>query len=357
MSVTDFTKEYKAKAELFALEGNILSIEPYGNGHINRTLLITTDKKRYIMQIMNSSIFKDSDGLMNNICAVTEYLTSLGIETLEVIPTTDGKSYCKDEEAIRVYKFIENTVSYQQITDAEVFKAAGRAFGEFQNYLAGFDASVLVETIPNFHNTPDRFEKFKAALEADICGRAKDCKEEIDFVLSHGDTYSKIVDGLADGSIPLRVTHNDTKLNNILMDAKTGKARAIIDLDTVMPGSMLYDFGDSIRSGATTAEEDEKDLSRVHFDISLFEAYASGFCTAVKDSITEAEISLLPYCSYLLTIECGMRFLTDYLSGDTYFKIHYPEHNIVRTRTQIRLAGEMEAQLEAMLDICKKYCK
>jgi N-acetylhexosamine 1-kinase len=357
MSKTDFIKEYKTKAELFALEGEILSIEPYGNGHINTTLIITTDKKRYIMQIMNTSIFKDSDGLMNNVCYVTEYLTSLGIETLEVIPTKDGAKYYKGDEAIRMYKFIEDTISHQKVTDAEVFKASGRAFGEFQNYLAGFDASVLVETIPNFHNTPDRFAKFKAALEADVCGRAKECKEEIDFVLSHGDTYSKIVDGLKDGSVPLRVTHNDTKLNNILMDAKTGKARAIIDLDTVMPGSMLYDFGDSIRFGASTADEDEKDLTKVHFDISLFEAYASGFIPAVKDSITETELNLLPYCSYLLTVECGMRFLTDYLSGDTYFRIHYPEHNIVRTRTQLRLAKEMEEQFGRMLDICKKYCK
>lgn len=349
--------EYNEYAELFAFEGEIKSIEPYGNGHINRTYLITTDKKRYIMQIMNTSVFKDSDGLMNNVCAVTEYLTSIGTETLEVVHTKDGKKYYKGDEAVRVYKFIENTVTYQKADTPDIFKSSGYAFGEFQNKLARFDASVLTETIPNFHNTPDRFEKFKSALSEDVCGRAKDCKPEIDFVLAHADTYSKVVNGLADGSIPLRVTHNDTKLNNILMDAKTNKARAIIDLDTVMPGSMLYDFGDSIRFGASTADEDEKDLDKVHFDISLFEAYASGFCTAVKDSITEAEINLLPYSAYLLTVECGMRFLTDYLSGDTYFKIHYPEHNIVRTRTQLKLAGEMEKQFEPMLEICKKYCR
>ncbi len=352
----DYTKEYKAKAELFDLAGEVVSIEPYGNGHINKTLLLVTTGRRYIMQIMNTTIFKDSDGLMSNICAVTEYLTGLGIETLEVVPLKTGEKYYKGDECIRIYKFIEDTMSYQRADDAEVFKSSGIAFGAFQNQLAGFDASVLTETIKDFHNTPDRFAKFKAALEADICGRAKDCKDEIDFVLSHGDTYSKIVDGLADGSIPLRVTHNDTKLNNILMDAATKKARAIIDLDTVMPGSMLYDFGDSIRFGASTAEEDEKNLDKVHFDISLFEAYASGFCPEVKDSITVAERDLLPYCSYLMTVECGMRFLTDYLSGDTYFRIHYPDHNIVRTRTQLRLAGEMEAQFDAMLDICKKYC-
>lgn len=354
----DYTKEYKNICELFSLAGEIQSIEPYGNGHINHTFLVTTDKKRYILQIMNTSVFKDSVGLMNNICYVTTYLRSLNIETLEVIYTKNGENFLnKDNKAYRVYSFIEDTVTYQKVTDKAVFKSSGKAFGQFQNYLAGFDASVLVETIPNFHNTPKRFEAFKAALDADICGRAKDCRPEIDFVLSHADTYSKVVNGLADGTIPLRVTHNDTKLNNILMDAKTNEARAIIDLDTIMPGSMLYDFGDSIRFGASTADEDEPELDKVHFDISLFEAYASGFCPEVKDSITDAEISLIPYSCYLLTVECGMRFLTDYLSGDTYFAIKYPEHNLVRTRTQLRLASEMENSFDSMLKIAEKYCK
>ena len=356
--MTDFMKEYKDICELFAIEGDIKSIEPYGNGHINRTFLITTSgMKKYLFQVMNTNIFKDSDGLMNNICYVTEYLRSIGVETIEVIPTKDSKKYYKGEQACRMYRFIENTVTYQKVTDSEVFKSSGKAFGQFQNYLAKFDASVLVETIPNFHHTPKRFEAFKAALKADICGRAKDCGDEIDFILSHADTYSKVVDGLANGSIPLRVTHNDTKLNNILMDEKTNEGRTIVDLDTIMPGSMLYDFGDSIRFGASTAEEDEKDLSKVHFDISLYEAYAAGFLPEVKDSITDAELNLIPYSGYLLTIECGMRFLTDYLSGDTYFAIKYPEHNIVRARTQIRLASEMEQQFEPMLAIAKKYCK
>ncbi len=356
MLTTDYTKEYNI-AKCFDIEGEIRSIEPYGNGHINSTLLITTDKKRYILQGMNTSVFTNYEGLMNNVCAVTEYLSSIGIETLEVIKTTDGKRILEGEKIYRMYKFIENTVTYQIVDDKNVFKTTGAAFGEFQNQLSGFDASVLIETIPNFHNTPNRFEKFKVAIEADICGRAKECEDEIEFFLSHGNTYSKVVDGLADGSIPLRVTHNDTKINNILMDEKTGKARAIIDLDTVMPGSMLYDFGDSIRSGATTAAEDEKDLDKVHFDISLFEAYAEGFCSSVKDSITKTEVELLPYSAYLLTSECGMRFLTDYLSGDTYFKIHYPDHNLVRARTQIKLAHEIEEKLDAMLAICEKYCK
>ena len=351
----DYMKEFKSVCEKFALKGSIVSVEPYGEGHINLTLLVTTDEKRYILQKMNTNVFPDTEGLMANICAVTEYLVKKGVETLCVIPTVDGKSYFADESGkYRVYDFIENTVTYQKVTDKEVFKNSGAAFGEFQNHLAGFDASCLTEVIKRFHDTPNRFENFKKSLEADILGRAKECQPEIEFVLSHGDTYGKVMEGLADGSIPLRVTHNDTKLNNILMDAETDKARAVIDLDTIMPGSMLFDFGDSIRFGASTAAEDEKDLDKVHFDIELFRAYAEGYCGAVKNSITEKEAELLPYGAYLMTIECGMRFLADYLAGDTYFATKYEGHNLVRCRTQIRLASEMEASFDAMGAIIKE---
>lgn len=353
----DYTTEYKYLTNFFVLNGKVLTIEPYGNGHINITLLVTTDKERYIMQIMNTNVFKDSDGLMKNICAVTEHLAKKGIETLQVVPTKDGKSYHKGEQCVRFYKFIENTVTYQSAEDQEAFKNSGKAFGEFQNELSDFAAGVLSETIPNFHNTPDRFEKFKTALEKDVVKRKQDCEKEAAFLLERKDTYSKITDGLGNKTLPLRVTHNDTKLNNILMDATTKKARAIIDLDTVMPGSLLYDFGDSIRFGASTAAEDEKDLSKVDFDICLFEAYASGFISAVENSITDEEIRLLPYSAYLMTIECGMRFLTDYLSGDTYFRIHYPEHNLVRARTQLKLAYKMQGKFDEMLQICLKYTK
>ena len=348
-------KNFRSVCEKFALLGNVISVEPYGEGHINQTVLVTTDERRYILQEMNTKVFPDTEGLMANVCAVTEYLAKKGVETLHVIPTVDGKNYYSDETGkYRVYDFIENTVTYQKVANSEVFKNSGAAFGEFQNYLADFDASCLTEVIKRFHDTPNRFENFKAALEADAFGRAKDCKPEIDFVLSHGDTYGKVMEGLKDGSIPLRVTHNDTKLNNILMDAETDKARAIIDLDTIMPGSMLFDFGDSIRFGASTAAEDEKDLDKVHFDIELFKAYAEGYCGAVKNSITAKEAELLPYGAYLMTIECGMRFLADYLSGDTYFATKYEGHNLVRCRTQIRLASEMEASFVAMGKIIKE---
>ena len=346
--MSDYMKEYGKIAEQFALEGKVLEICPYGEGHINLTLLVTTDKKRYILQKMNTRVFPDSDGLMRNIVGVTEHLKARGIETLSVVPTKDGKSYIKGDECYRVYDFIENTITYQTASDINVFRNSGKAFGEFQNYLAEFDASKLTEIIKRFHDTPNRFANFKEALAKDAFNRAKDCKEEIDFILSHENTYSIAMDGLKDGSLPLRVTHNDTKLNNILMDDKSGEARAVIDLDTIMPGSMLFDFGDSIRVGASTAPEDEKDVSKVNFDINLFKAYAEGYCGAVKNSITKREAELLPYGSYLMTIECGMRFLTDYLSGDTYFATKYEGHNLVRCRTQIKLASQMEAQFDKM---------
>lgn len=347
----DYLSEYKPFADKFRLEGEVLSIEPYGEGHINLTLLVTTDKKRYIMQKMNTRVFTDPDSLMANICGVTTHLESRGIETLKVVKTIDGEPFYKGDDCYRVYDFIEDTITYQTAETLEVFENSGKAFGEFQNYLAEFDASSLTETIKQFHDTPKRFNDFLTALKEDKCDRAKTCKDEIEFILSRKDTYSLAMDSLKDGSLPLRVTHNDTKLNNILMDARSKKARAVIDLDTIMPGSMLFDFGDSIRFGASTAKEDEKDLDKVKFSIELFTAYATGYCQAVKNSITKKEAELLPYGAYLMTIECGMRFLTDYLSGDTYFATKYPDHNLVRARTQIKLAGEMQENFSKMQEI------
>ncbi len=353
----DYTKDYKEAARLFAIEGEVISAEPYGQGHINKTLLVVTTARRYILQQMNTNIFPDPDGLMKNISSVTEHLRARGIETLEIIPTLDGRSFYKGEVCFRMYAFIENTVTYQFVTDENVFRNSGRAFGEFQNYLAEFDASVLVDVIPNFHDTPKRYANFLAALTADAYDRAKDCQREIDFVLKNKDTYAEVVEGLSDGSIPLRVTHNDTKLNNILMDAESDSARAVIDLDTIMPGSMLYDFGDSIRFGANTASEDEKDPDKVHFSLPYFKAYAEGYCSAVRGSITKREAELLPYGAYLMTIECGMRFLTDYLSGDTYFATKYEGHNLVRCRTQLKLANEMQKAFPEMREIIADILK
>lgn len=352
----DYMKAYKNVLDAFSLEGTIQEICPYGEGHINQTFLVTTSTKRYILQVMNTHVFSDPDSLMKNICYVTKHLESKGIETLHVVFTKRNEPFLKleDNTCYRIYDFIENTVTFQKATDPQVFCNSGYAFGEFQNYLKEFDASVLTETIPNFHNTPIRVRNFLEALSKDVVSRAKECEKEIQFVLERKDTLNLVVEGLQDGSIPLRVTHNDTKLNNILMDADSLKARAVIDLDTIMPGSMLYDFGDSIRFGASTAAEDEKNLELVHFDRSLFEAYTRGYYAAVADSITPKEVELLPYSAYLLTMECGIRFLTDYLMGDVYFATKYKEHNLIRCRTQFKLAFEIYEALDELKCLVKR---
>ncbi len=340
----------------FALEGEIQNISPYGEGHINRTFLVTTNKSKYIFQKINTVVFKNPKEVMENISNVTEFLKSMGVKTLSIVKTLDGSLMHSDDDGFyRVYEFIDG-VSYQQVTDAEVFKKSGEAFGKFQNQLADFDASCLHETIKQFHDTPKRFRDFCEAVEKDAVGRLSTCRDEVEFVMSRKDTLSRVTDAISQGTVPLRVTHNDTKLNNILMNSVTNEASAIIDLDTVMPGSMLYDFGDSIRFGASTAAEDEKDLEKVHFSIEYFKAYAEGFCSAVADKMTDTEKKLLPYSAYLMTIECGMRFLTDYLSGDVYFGIKYPEHNLDRCHTQFKLAYEMQQKESEMLEIIENIC-
>lgn len=353
----DYMKEYNV-LKGFAIEGEVKNIAPYGEGHINSTFLAETTAKNYILQKINTVVFKQPENVMNNILLVTEHIEKKGALSLTVIKTNDGQPMLKTEDGCyRVYDFIENSLTLQKAENAEDFRNAGFSFGEFQKALSDFDASALSETIARFHDTPNRFENFKKAVEENKSGRLETCEKEIEFVLERKDTYDKIIKALADKSIPLRVTHNDTKLNNILMDPETRKGKAVIDLDTVMPGSMLYDFGDSIRFGASTAAEDEKDLDKVHFDIELFRAYAEGFLSALGDSITEKERELLPYSAYLMTIECGMRFLTDYIDGDVYFATKYPEHNLVRCRTQFKLAYEMQQQEKEMSKVIDEILK
>ena len=278
---------------------------------------------------------------MRNIYGITSHLKKLGVETLNIVLTKNKELYYKDDKYYRVYDFIEDTITYQSAEDIKMFACSGEAFGRFQNYLASYNASTLVETIPRFHDTPKRFADFKKSLEENKFDRAKGCRKEIEYVLSMESTYDIVINDLKNGALPLRVTHNDTKLNNVLMDAKTNKARAVIDLDTVMPGSMLYDFGDSIRFGACTNKEDEPGLTKVIFDKERFKAYATGYCSAVKESITNREKELLPYGAYLMTIECGMRFLADYLNGDVYFKTTRAEQNLDRCRTQLSLSSQI----------------
>lgn len=337
-------------------------VNRYGNGHINDTYLI--EPKKYILQRINTEIFKDADGLMQNIENVTKFLrkkiiTSGGDpdrETMTVVRTTDGKPYYRDKNGncFRVYKFIDNTKTINSNPSEEEFYNAAKAFGKFQRMLGDYPADTLFEVIPNFHNTPDRFEKLLEAIDKDAVGRKHLVTEEIDFALSCKEWISIVCDGISDGSIPLRVTHNDTKINNVLFEDKTSEAVCVIDLDTVMPGSMLYDFGDALRIGAATADEDETDLSKVEFDLRLFESFAKGFYEETRSIITDREKQLLAFSAKLLTYECGIRFLTDYLNGDTYFKIHRENHNLDRARTQFKLVRDIESKMKKMEDIISK---
>lgn len=357
--------DFKKISNQFEIEGEMISCEPYGEGHINLTFLLITDKAKYILQRINSSVFKNPEKLMENISGVTEYLRKIIEknggdilrETLTLIPAKDGKTFYKDEEDnyFRVYIFIDDAETYQVVEKKEDFYNAASAFGKFQNQLADYPAKELFETIYNFHHTPWRFENLKKAVAEDKMGRLKEVEKEVEFALSYLPKASIITDALASGEIPTRVTHNDTKLNNVMIDNKTGKGICVIDLDTVMPGSLLYDFGDSIRFGTNPASEDEKDLSKVYMDIELFEAYTEGFLSELKSSITKKEAELLPLSAQIMTLECGIRFLTDYLEGDTYFRIHYEDQNLDRTRTQLKLVYDMEQKFDDMKKIVEKY--
>lgn len=343
-------------ATMFDFGGEVTSVVPYGNGHINDTYAVTCSlaggSVRFILQRLNPVVFPDRAGLMRNMIAVTEFLRKAVIrdggdperECLRLIPLKDGSPYLTDEsgDVWRATQFIENTDAYLVAESPEMFASAGEAFGKFMARLGGFDASSLFEVIPRFHDTPDRYARVLASLERNAAGRMDEAKDEIAFVRERGEGCSVITDALERGEVPVRVTHNDTKLNNVLIDTATKEAVCVIDLDTVMPGSMLYDFGDAVRVGCSTAKEDERDLSLVDFDLGLFRAFTEGYLAGAGRSVTAAELGLLPDAARLMTFECGMRFLTDFLDGDTYFKTAYPEHNLVRARTQFKLVRTME---------------
>ncbi|OUQ48514.1 phosphotransferase [Lachnoclostridium sp. An118] len=347
-------------------------VKPFGAGHINETYAVYMpgregDELSYVLQRVNSNVFKDPAGVMDNIFGVTEYLRNVirreggdpDRETLSYIKTKSGCNYFEDSEGEpwRCYNFIPDSVCYQLVEEPEQFYQSGSSFGHFLKQLCDYPASKLNETIPDFHNTVKRFGAFQVALKRDLKNRAASCRPEIDFALAREKDCGVLVEQQDAGILPLRVTHNDTKLNNILFDEKTGKGLCIIDLDTIMPGLAANDFGDSIRFGAATAEEDEPNLDLMHFDISLYELYVKGYLEETKDVLTEAEIKSLPWGARLMTLECGIRFLTDYLQGDTYFKTDYPEHNLVRARTQFRLVDEMEQQFDRMQELVEKYTR
>lgn len=345
-------------ARHFPLDGELTCCEPYGFGHINRTFLVVTDKKiRYILQGINHNVFADVPGLMNNISLVTRHIAKKISDprgVLCLVPADTGADFYLDGagQYWRVYEFVENSLCLQAPESPADFYQSAIAFGTFQNQLADFDAGQLVETIPNFHNTPDRYRIFHEVLAADKLGRASGAQYEIEEFLKREQDGCELANRLAAGILPLKVTHNDTKLNNVMLDDKTRKALCVIDLDTVMPGLAAYDFGDSIRFGASTAAEDEKDLERVSMDLELFKIYASGYLAACPN-LTAAERDSLVLGAKTMTLECGLRFLTDYLDGDTYFAIHRPEHNLDRCRTQLKLVQDMERKWDEMNEIVR----
>ncbi|MBO5130454.1 MAG: aminoglycoside phosphotransferase family protein [Oscillospiraceae bacterium] len=346
----------------FQLDSPAVSSDRYGCGHINETYLVVTESgRRYILQKISNRAFPDVAGLQENISAVTRHLhtkISNPYGALTLIPTLDGLDYyhAGENSDWRVYDFIEGSLCLQAPETPEDFYQSAIAFGTFQQQLEDFPAETLHETIKNFHNTPDRFRIFKEVLAKDVMGRAKDVQPEIDFVLAHEEVGKKLTAMLAAGELPLRVTHNDTKLNNVMLCEKTRTPLCVIDLDTTMPGLSAYDFGDSIRFGAATAAEDEKDLSKMTINLDLFRIFTRGFLKACP-GLTENERKVLPLGALTMTLECGTRFLTDYLDGDHYFGIHRPEHNLDRCRTQFKLVSEMEAKWDEMAKIVEEESK
>ena len=353
----------------FAFDGRIVSAVPYGSGHINDTFLTVTEgtegQRRFILQRINHQVFKQPDLLMENVARVCAHAhakllaagtTDAHRRALRLIPTHQGKAWHVDQAGNRwrCYDFIEGATGHDVVRSPAQAESAAKAFGAFQALLADLPGERLHETIPDFHHTPSRFARFQAALAKDSHGRAAAAGPEIAFALARAGEVSVVVDALRDGSLPERVTHNDTKLNNVLLDDITQEGVCVIDLDTVMPGSALYDFGDLVRTSTSPATEDETDLSRVRMQLPMFAALVRGYLTSARGFLTPREKELLPFAGKLITFEIGLRFLTDWLEGDTYFKIKRPMHNLDRCRTQFKLVASIEEQLPAMREIVER---
>jgi hypothetical protein len=369
MSLQKAGQIFEEALEAYDFGETIAGVLRFGKGHINDTFAVYTQRedgsaKRFILQRINTHVFTKPHELMENIIGVTEHLRGLVVkrggnpdaETLTVLRTKNGLPYytAQNGDVWRAYLFIENAVCYQTAKTPELFNASAKAFGNFVSQMASYDASTLHETIEKFHDTRVRYENLARAVKADKMGRAAQCKEEIEFALARKEDCAVLMDMLDAGKLPLRVTHNDTKLNNIMMNPVTTEGVCVIDLDTVMPGLTVHDFGDSIRFGANTAEEDEQDLTLVKFSIPLYQTYTEGFLETAGNSMTSLEKEMMPWGAKLMTLECGMRFLTDFLEGDVYFHIAQPLHNLYRARTQFKLVQEMEDNWQQMNDIVNK---
>jgi hypothetical protein len=356
-------KQLQEISKKFQIYGEILHAETLKIGHINETYTATYDqggtRVRYIHQKINKTVFKNPASVMKNVMRVTTHirkkLEANGVRdvtrrSLIVIPTRDGKSFVQNggNEVWRTFVFVEGVETHEAVqTPAQAYQA-GRAFGAFQHALVDLPGERLLETIPNFHHTRKRFAALQQAIQNDHYNRAKDAKAEIEFALKHETIVDVILNGMAKGKIPERITHNDTKFNNVMLDVLTGEAMCIVDLDTVMPGCALYDFGDMVRTTTSPTLEDEPDLSKVRMQMPMFKKLAEGYLSTAGNFLTKTEKSLIAFSGKLITFEIGIRFLTDFLSGDTYFRIHRPAHNLDRCRTQFKLVESIERQETAM---------
>ncbi len=341
----------------FRLDGRVISCTRTGGGHINRTYLVVTAKPHlYILQWLNGQVFRDLPGVMNNVIAVTNYLHARVDDprrTLTLVPTLTGSPYflTPEGDCWRMYEYILDSVCLDAAETAEDLRQSGVAFGTFQNQLADFPAESLIETIPHFHDTPDRFRIFREAIAADRAARLLSVRDEVNRFLAHEEEAGVLQAMLRSGELPLRVTHNDTKLTNVMLDEATRTPLCVIDLDTVMPGLTAHDYGDAIRFGASTASEDETDLSKLEMSLALYTAFTEGFLSACGNCLTDREIETLPLGAKLMTLECGVRFLTDYLNGDVYFATNRPGQNLDRARTQLKLVEDMERKWDAMQQV------
>ena len=360
--------DIKGALRQFHFEGRFRDVVEVPTGNINNTYHLFYDtpdgERQYILQQINTFAFKKPEEVMSNIRRVTEHLVRAvtlegqnpGRRVLRLVSTRGGGFMYQDEHnrCWRAYDYISGAVTYDRSETAEQFREVGRAFGRFQRQLTDFPAYELYETIADFHNTRKRFFYFVDAVGRDPVGRVKYVEDEIDFFFDRRKMMAQAVKMIEDGVLPLRVTHNDTKINNVMMDKSTGEALCVIDLDTVMPGAVLYDYGDAIRSGANTSFEDEPDTSKIALDMDMFRAFTQSFVAEVRQSLTEQEIRLLPLGVKIMTCELAMRFLTDYIEGDVYFKVRSPEHNLIRARAQMKLLTDVEAKYD---DLCREVEK
>ena len=345
--------------EQFPIDGDPLSCTPIKSGHINQTFLIeTTTGSRYILQKINQYVFPNIDALIHNMSAISLFLSNQNTQNkamIQYLPDRNGDTFYDDGEGgcWRIYRFVENSICLQRPEEPSDFQECARAFGRFQFALSEFPVSELQETIVHFHDTPDRYRILREVVATDPVHRVKDVEEEIRFAFSREEKACILQKMQEEGTLPIRATHNDTKINNVLLDADTKKAICVIDLDTVMPGLAAFDFGDAIRFGASTAVEDEPQLERIGLDLELYRYFARGFLESCP-VFTKEEKESFAYGALSITLECGVRFLTDFLKGDKYFSIDYPTHNLVRARAQFQLAKDMENQFQKMISIVKE---